>query len=273
MQIQVYDIAGLVKGASEGKGLGNAFLGNIRAVDAIVHVVRCFNDSNVIHVNSEEGPRDPIKDVEVIELELILADIDSIDKRLTYKRLEASEKSFLNEAKIVLMKGDRPSSFAKELRHLNLLTMKPVLYALISDTVGGDDITRQVAAKLKGPSLAITAKLESELALEPDVELRQELLREFGFVDQSSSSLSRLSSAVAKLLSRRVFYTVGEQEARSWPLAPNDTAVDAASRIHTDIGKNFVNVEIQREVGGKPRVEGKDYKMQDGDIAYFRHRG
>jgi ribosome-binding ATPase YchF (GTP1/OBG family) len=260
-----------VKGASEGKGLGNAFLGHIRAVDAIVHVVRCFHDPNVIHVNSEEGIRDPLKDVEVIELELALADLDSIDKRLSHKRLESSEKAVLTRAKEKLLAGERPEN-AQSISHMNLLTQKPVLYALISDTVGGDDISKAVAAKLKGPSIDITARLESEISSEPDEELREELRKEFGITDSSTSSLARLSQALSKLLNRRVFYTIGEQEARSWPLAPDDTAVDAAGRIHSDIAKHFVNVEITREVSDKPRMEGKDYKMVDGDIAYFRHR-
>jgi len=215
-----------------------------------------------------------LKDVEVIELELTLSDLDTVEKRLKQKKLEAAEKQSLEEAKKLLFGGEKIKSPALQatLKHLNLLTAKPVLYALISDTVGGDDVTREIAKKLQGPSLPITARLESEVAAESDPELRDELKREFGLQDASASSISRLSREISKLLGRRVFYTVGEQEARSWPLAPGDTAVDAAARIHTDIAKHFVNVEIRREVNDKPRVEGKDYKMEHEDIAYFRHR-
>lgn len=269
----MYDIAGLVKGAAEGKGLGNAFLGHIRAVDAIVHVVRCFNDPNILHVNSDDGPRDPLKDVEVIELELILADLESVEKRLNAKRIDENERANLVQARNSLQRGERPIKTAPQLQHMNLLTLKPVLYALITDNIHGDEVTRAIAQKLNGPSLPISARLEAEVAEEPDLSLREELRKEFGLDHPEASSLRHLSQGIAKLLNRRVFYTIGEKEARSWPLAPDDRAVNAAERIHSDIAKNLVNVEIKREVQDKGRMEGKDYIMQDGDIAFFRHRG
>lgn len=262
-----------MKGASEGKGLGNQFLGHIRAVDAIVHVVRCFEDTEVIHVNSASGQRDPVKDVEVIELELLLSDLDSVEKRLKAKRLPEVERHALMKARESLLAGKKPIDDNGAVKTLNLLTLKPVLYALITDTVGGDEITREVASKLNGPSLAISAKLEAELTEENDVVMREELRKEFGLNNPMSSSLAQLATAVSKLLNRRVFYTVGDKEARSWPLAPNDSAVEAAGRIHSDIAKNLINVEIKRELEEKGRMENKDYKMQDGDIALFRHRG
>ncbi|KAH9256437.1 GTP-binding protein YchF [Batrachochytrium salamandrivorans] len=277
--VQVHDIAGLVKGASTGAGLGNAFLSHIRAVDAIVHVCREFEDPDVIHVH--EGKRNPIKDIEVVELELILADLDSVERRLVTvgkKPGMEKEKEALNEVRKVLLEGQRPSleRFGVDLKHMNLLSLKPVLYALITDDVGGNERTRALQAQLGGPDkcLPISSKLENDLANETDEEMKLEMAKEFGLEDPEQSSIYRLSQAISKLLQRRVFYTVGPQEARSWAMAPNETAVEAASRIHNDIAKGFINCDISRDVDDGPvKTEGKEYKMQDGDIVFFRHRG
>lgn len=276
--VQVHDIAGLVKGASQGAGLGNAFLSHIRAVDAIVHVCREFEDSNVIHVH--EGRRNPIKDIEVVELELILADLDSVDRRLvtvSKKMGMEKEKEVLQQVKQVLLEGKRPSidKFGSELKHMNLLSMKPVLYALITDDVGGNEQTKALQKLLGGSErcIPISSKLESDLAQETDEEMKREMAKEFGLQDEEQSSLYRLSQAISKLLQRRVFYTVGPQEARSWAMAPNETAVEAASRIHNDIAKGFINCDISRTPDGPTVTQGKEYKMQDGDIVFFRHRG
>jgi ribosome-binding ATPase YchF (GTP1/OBG family) len=262
--VAVQDIAGLVKNASKGEGLGNEFLGHIRGVDAVVHVVRCFADASIIHVHGEKA--DPVADVETIEMELVLADVASLEKRLQKSRAGADRQA-MELAKQALLSGQKPPP---ESALPGLLSCKPVLYALISDDPLGSDVTQRVAKQLKGPSIVISAQLEAQIAQEPDPHVREELLREFG-LDPKTPSLMKFAAALSGLLRRRVFFTVGPMEAHAWAFAEGETAVQAASRIHTDIGAGFIAAEVQDDWNAPVRLEGREYKMRDGDLVHFRH--
>ena len=278
--IHVHDIAGLVKGASKGHGLGNAFLGNIRAVDAIVHVVRCFDDADVIHVDGEE--RSPERDVETIEMELVFADLESVERRLEKRsKLSWDAAHDLDLVRNALL-GNKPAiSVANQLKETmptGLLTSKPILYALVTDNPTGDKTTARVAefvaARNGGASMLVSTAIETQIANEAgdDEASKKELLDAFGVREPTPARFAR---EVARLLDRRVFFTVGPQEARAWAIAKNETAVQAASRIHTDIAKKFIAVEVtpweQWGTGAPFRLEGAAYLVQDGDVLVFRH--
>ncbi len=290
------DIAGLVRGASKGEGLGNQFLGHIREVDAIAHVVRCFEDGDVTHV---EGRVDPVADAETIETELMLADLESLEKRLVplEKRIRGGDK----EAKVALdlvtraldlLKDGKPARLlaikdeeAKAFEQLNLLTSKPVLYVCNVDegsAASGNEHSRTVETKAAAEGagvVVISAKIEAEIAMLPREE-RAEYLETLGLTE---TGLDRLIRAGYELLDLVTFFTAGPKEARAWTIERGMRAPQAAGTIHTDFEKGFIRAEtigyqdyvaLGGEAGakeaGKMRLEGKDYVVQDGDVMHFR---
>lgn len=295
--VTFWDIAGLVKGASKGEGLGNQFLANIRETDAIAHVVRCFEDGNVTHV---DGSIDPVRDIETINTELCLADLEIVDKRLSkLERLLKSgskeakaEDAALRKIKSALDEGKsaRTVELAEDeevlLSSMNLLTKKPVLYvANIAEeeaAAGDNEFVKKVREFAKGENaevVAISAKVESEIAELPEDEA-SEFLKDLGL---NESGLDKLIKAAFSLLGLMTFLTAGPDESRAWTIKKNTKAPKAAGKIHTDFEKGFIRAEIvsyddltaagsiaaAREKG-KVRLEGKDYIMQDGDIVNFR---
>ena len=296
--IEFVDIAGLVKGASKGEGLGNKFLSHIREVDAIVHVVRCFEDSNIVHV---EGSVDPVRDVETIEMELILADMEVLERRIdrTRKMLKSGDKKYQVELDIYerIMKTFeegkpvRSMSFSEEEKkivdQLFLLTSKPVLYAanVSEDDINSDKPNPLVEklvnyAKNEGSEvMVICAKIEEEIA-QLDDEEKAEFLKELGL---SESGLDRLIKASYRLLGLISFLTAGPQEVRAWTIVKGTKAPQAAGKIHSDFEKGFIRAEVvayddlikagsytTAKEKGLVRSEGKDYVMQDGDVTLFR---
>ncbi|MBR7163941.1 MAG: redox-regulated ATPase YchF [Clostridia bacterium] len=297
--IEFVDIAGLVKGASRGEGLGNKFLSHIREVDAIVHVVRCFEDANIVHV---EGSVSPLRDVETIQLELIFADIEMLDKRIdrTRKMMKSGEKKYQQELTLLeelkeLLEAGKPArarEFSAEeaeiLRDLPLLTLKPVLYAANvseDDFVSGienNDMVKELTemAEQEGSEvMPISAKIEEDVsALEPEEKI--EFLQELGI---SESGLDRLVKKSYKLLGLISYLTAGEPEVRAWTITRGTKAPGAAGKIHTDFEKGFIRAEVVAyrdlmECGsmtaakekGLVRSEGKEYVMEDGDVVLFR---
>lgn len=296
--IEFVDIAGLVKGASKGEGLGNKFLSHIREVDAIVHVVRCFEDSNIVHVDGSIGP---VRDVETIEMELVLADLEVMEKRIdrTRKMLKSGDKKFQVELDLyedilkILSEGKpaRSMKFTPEeekmVDQLFLLTSKPVLYAANVDEDGLHDtsnnpLLQQIMehAQMEGSEvMVICAKIEEEIAqLEEDE--KAEFLKELGLAE---SGLDRLVKASYKLLGLISYLTAGTPEVRAWTIVNGTKAPQAAGKIHTDFERGFIRAEIVAfndlmECGsytaakekGLVRSEGKDYVMKDGDVTLFR---
>lgn len=292
------DIAGLVKGASRGEGLGNKFLSHIREVDAIAHVVRCFEDENITHVS---GKVDPVSDIETINLELVLADLETLEKRLekSKKNLKSGEKKhkleyeLLEKIKTVLENGQPVRSISldeeeeKLVRDLHFLTKKPVLYvANVSENEVSDyeenPYVKQVQEYATGEGaevIVISAKVESEIA-ELDGEDRKLFLEELGLEE---SGLNRLIRAAYKLLGLITYFTAGEPEVRAWTVKKDTKAPQAAGVIHTDFERGFIRAEVvsfgdlietgsmlQVKEKGLLRLEGKDYIVQDGDIMHFR---
>ena len=295
--IEFVDIAGLVKGASKGEGLGNKFLSNIRNTDAIVHVVRCFDDENVIHV---EGGTDPKRDVEIIDLELIMADMEMVERRIEKANKNAKgDKKFLHEAEVFkgllehLNEGKSVRSYECEpddmelIATSDLLTIKPIIYAANMDENGisdyeNNDYYKQLCtiAEAEGAQvLPICAKLEEEIAaLEP--EEREMFLEEMGMEQSGLDRMIKCSYALLGLIS---FLTCGPDECRAWTIKKGTKAPQAAGKIHTDFERGFIRAEIVafddlRECGsmaaakekGLVRSEGKDYVMHDGDLTLFR---
>ncbi len=290
------DIAGLVRGASKGEGLGNQFLANIREVDAIAHVVRCFEDSDVTHV---EGKIDPVADIETIETELMLSDLDSLEKRAD--SLEKKAKGGDKEAKetldliqraLVLLRDGKPARLTERkpeeeraFRMLGLLTSKPVLYVCNVDegaAATGNAFAERVAARAKaegGRSVVISAKIEAEIAvLSP--EERAEYLEAIGLKEPG---LNRLINEGYALLDLVTFFTVGPKEARAWTITRGTKAPQAAGTIHTDFERGFIRAEtiayqdyvkLGGEAGardaGTLRLEGKEFVLADGDVMHFR---
>lgn len=297
--IEFVDIAGLVKGASKGEGLGNQFLANIRETDAIVHVVRCFEDENITHV---DGTVDPVRDIETINLELVFADLDSVSKRLDKAKnmFKTGDKKYQIEAELLerivscLSAGKpvRTLSFDEEERAyvdgLFLLTSKPVIYAanIAEADMGKDESELPYAEKVVkyaqaegAESLVICAKTEEELSmLDPDE--REMFLSELGLQE---SGLNRLVKASYRLLGLLSYLTAGEKEVRAWTIRAGTKAPQAAGKIHTDFEKGFIRAEIvdydtlvalgsfnAAKEKGKVRSEGKDYVIRDGDVVLFR---
>lgn len=292
------DIAGLVKGASQGEGLGNKFLSHIRMVDAVVEVVRCFEDKNIIHV---DGNVDPIRDVEVINIELILSDLEIIQNRLnktskkaqmTKNKEELKEIELLQRVKENLEKNiparklELNDDEKKILSSFNLISLKPIIYvANVSEkdisTKGNKyvDILKDYAQKEGNEVVMICAKIESELAELPDDE-KKLFLEE---LDIDESGLDKLIKQTYKLLGLATYFTVGSDEVRAWTFKKGMKAPECAGIIHSDFERGFIKAEImsyndliecgtEKEVreNGKMRLEGKDYIMKDGDICHFR---
>ena len=297
--IRFVDIAGLVKGASKGEGLGNQFLANIREVDAIVHVVRCFEDPNVIHV---DGSVDPVRDIETITLELIFADLEVLEKRMARtKKAALGDKSALSEAAVLqalkehLENGRCVKDYeaadddeAAFIHSLNLLTDKPVIYAAnvseedLSDDGAGNpyvQAVRKYAEKDGSEVFVVSARIEEEISQLDDDE-RAMFLEDLGV---SESGLDKLIRASYKLLGLMSFLTAGEKETRAWTIKIGTKAPQAAGKIHSDFERGFIKAEVinykdllscgsnaaAREKG-LVRMEGKDYVMQDGDVVVFR---
>lgn len=294
--VEFVDIAGLVKGASEGKGKGNAFLSHIREVDLIVHVVRCFDDENVVHV---EGDVNPTRDVHIIEDELILKDLESVEKRFESLKKEAKsgDKKVLQKLEIVkqlkehLETGNAARTFEadeeerKAYRELFLLSDKPVLYAC---NVSEDDLesgnkwvdeVKEIAGRFEDEVVTFCAKIEEEIA-ELEEEEKQAFLEEMGV---ESGGLERLIRAAYKELGLITYFTVGPKETRAWTVRRGAKAPEAAGVIHSDFERGFiraetVSYETYKELGsekavkeaGEMRQEGKDYIVQDGDVMLFR---
>ena len=296
--IEFVDIAGLVKGASKGEGLGNQFLANIRETDAIVHVVRCFEDSNIIHV---DGSIDPLRDIEVINMELIFADLETLEKRLSKVKHQMNndkeakvEFEILDRLKKHLEEGKLAISFdvddedRKFVNELNLLTDKKVIFALnvSEDDIANDGENNQHVKKVKeyakktgSETFVLCAKVEEDLAGLSDSE-KEEFLKELGLKE---SGLDKLIRASYKLLNLMSFLTAGEKETRAWTITIGTKAPKAAGKIHTDFEKGFIKAEVVNykdllELGslakakekGLVRMEGKDYVVQDGDVMLFR---
>ena len=293
--IEFVDIAGLVEGASKGEGLGNKFLAHIREVDAIVQVVRCFEDENITHV---AGKIDPISDIEVIATELALADMDTTDKALAraQKMSKGGDKDALNEVTVLqkvnkhLDEGLPVRSLQLDddehliLRPLCLMTIKPTLYVPNVDDSGFEDnpmldAVRQRAETENAEVVPVCAAIEAEL-VEMDDEERKEFLDDMGLEEPG---LDRVIRAGYKLLQLLTYFTAGVQEVRAWTVRANSTAPQAAGVIHTDFERGFIRAEtiayddfvkFDGEHGakehGKLRLEGKDYIVQDGDVLHFR---
>ena len=296
-QLAFVDIAGLVKGASKGEGLGNQFLGNIREVDAIVHVLRCFEDDDIQHVANKVAP---LADAEVVETELLLADLESLEKRVpsAAKRATGGDKeaklmaSVLGQA-LELLKDGKPARLtepkdeeeARVFRQAQLLTAKPVLYVCNvaeEDAAKGNALSEQVFAKAAAEgaeAVVVSAAIESELVGMPE-EDRAEYLAELGLVE---SGLSRVIKAGYKLLGLQTFFTAGPKESRAWTFPAGAKAPQAAGEIHTDFERGFIRAEtiayddyvaLGGESGareaGKLRQEGKEYLVQDGDVMLFK---
>ena len=297
-QYEFIDIAGLVKGASTGEGLGNKFLANIREVDAIVEVVRCFENKDIIHV---EGNIDPKRDIEIVNYELILSDLEIVENRLlkvekkavtTNDKAGLFEVSVLKKAKEALSNGImlRLKDFSEEelklLKTYNLITTKPFIYLanvseddLLSNGNKYVDIVREYANAEKSSVVLMCAKIESELS-ELDEESKKEFLRDLGI---NNSGLDQLIHVTYHILGLKTLFTVGKDEVRAWTFKDGMKAPECAAIIHTDFEKGFIKAEVMSyddliECGsevkvkeaGKARLEGKEYVMQDGDICYFR---
>ena len=297
--IEFVDIAGLVKGASKGEGLGNQFLANIREVDAIVHVVRCFEDSNVVHV---DGSIDPLRDIETINLELVFSDLEILERRIAkvtktarMDKEAAKELTFLEKVKAHLEEGQLAITLETEnededawLATYNLLTAKPVIYAanVAEDDIADDgannqyvQAVREYAAKQNSEVFVICAQIEEEIS-ELDEDERKMFLEDLGLTE---SGLEKLVRASYHLLGLMSFLTAGEDETRAWTIKIGTKAPQAAGKIHTDFERGLIKAEVvnyqdlldcgsyagAREKG-LVRMEGKEYVVQDGDVILFR---
>ena len=296
-QIEFVDIAGLVRGASKGQGLGNQFLGHLREVDAIAHILRCFNDDNVVHV---EGSVDPIRDAETVETELMLADLESLERRAVaaQKRARGGDKEArallgVIEPVLAALQEGVPARRAAltpeqegELKTLQLLSAKPVLYIANVDeesAATGNELSRRIAdyaAAQGAEAVVISAAIEAELAVLADPEERREYLAALGL---GETGLDRVISAGYTLLDLITFLTAGPKEARAWTVPRGTKAPRAARVIHSDFEKGFIRAETiayadfvahggeqGAKDAGRMRLEGADYVVQDGDVMHFR---
>jgi len=294
--VEIVDIAGLVRGASQGEGLGNQFLGHIRNVDAVLHVVRCFEDGDVVHV---DGSVDPIRDIETIDIELVLADLDSARKRLDKwsKQAKGGDKEAVFQRDLLTKMVDHMDA-GQPLRSLELepreaealtaaqmITSKPVLYVcnVAEDGVGADnafvDKVRARAATEDAGVVVISAQVEAEIS-ELDPEERAEFLSDLGLAEPGLNSLAR---ETYRLLGLNTYFTAGEKEIRAWTIRDGWTAPQAAGVIHTDFERGFIRAEVYTiedleaaggeaglKTAGKLRIEGKEYVVKDGDVLHFR---
>jgi GTP-binding protein YchF len=294
--LKVVDIAGLVRGASKGEGLGNQFLANIRETEAILHVVRCFDDPNVVHV---EGTVDPERDIEVIETELLLADLDALTKRIDRvgRLARVGQKEYVAQAEaltkaiaavekgIPLRAAGLSDAEQVALAELSLITMKPVLYVanVAEGELGTETLmlqkVRSVAAAKGGETVVICGELEAQIAQLPESE-RGEFLHDMGLEEPGLNVLVR---AAYKLLDLETFFTAGPKEARAWTIHRGSKAPQAAGKIHSDFERGFIRAEtiayddyisLAGEQGakaaGRMRSEGKEYEVKDGDVILFR---
>jgi len=295
--IEIVDIAGLVKGASKGEGLGNKFLANIRETDAIIHVLRCFDDGNVVHV---DGSVNPVRDKEIIDIELQLKDLETVQKRLDgmKRKVQTGDKSAVKEAEVLQRyvdalnsgKSARTVDVTKDeylfIKDSHLLTNKPVLYVCNVDeasVVSGNKYVEQVNEAVKDENaevIMIGAQIEADIAELETYEERQEFLQDIGLEE---AGVNKLIKAAYKLLNLETYFTAGVKEVRAWTIYKNTTAPQAAGVIHTDFEKGFIRAEVIKyndfvsfgseaavKEAGKMAVEGKEYIVQDGDIMHFR---
>ncbi len=295
--VDILDIAGLIKGASQGEGLGNQFLANIREVDAILHVVRCFDDDNVVHV---DGSISPVRDKEIIDIELGLKDLDSVEKRLdkaskfakSGKKEDVELVNWLSSLRSHMLAGQPARSFevpdihVEVMREMMLLTAKPVLYVCNVDeasSVNGNAYSKllQEAIKSEGAGLiCISAAIESDIAVLDTLEERMEFVHDLGLEEPG---VNRVIRAGYELLHLITYFTAGEKEVRAWTVRKGSKAPQAAGVIHTDFEKGFIRAEVIKyndflrygseaavKEAGKMGVEGKEYVVQDGDIMHFR---
>ena len=295
--VKIVDIAGLVKGASKGEGLGNKFLSNIRETDAIIHVLRCFDDPNIIHV---DGKINPLSDKEVVEYELILKDIEIVDKRLdkikktlrsgsdeSKKEIEVLENVRLQLENVSVKKSDYSDDQLEDyIKPLELISFKPILYVCNvgeNDVISGNDYVDEVRKEIGDKDseiIIISAKIESEINELDSYEEKKIFLDDLGLDDSGSNKLIRASY---KLLNLHSYFTAGVKEVRGWTIKIGDSAYDAAGQIHTDFQKGFICAEVityndyieygsetKVKEAGKMRLEGKEYTVSDGDIMHFR---
>ena len=295
--VKIVDIAGLVKGASKGEGLGNKFLSNIRETDAIIHVLRCFDDPNIVHV---DGKINPLSDKEVVEYELVLKDIEIIEKKLdrikktlrsgsneSKKEIEILEKILYQLQKMNVSRNDfSDDQFEEFIKPLELISFKPVLYVCNvgeTDVTTGNSYVEDVRREIENKDseiIIISAKIESEINELDSLEERKIFLEDLGLEESGSNKLIRASY---KLLNLHSYFTAGEKEVKAWTIKIGDSAYDAAGQIHSDFQKGFIcaevisykdyieyGSEIKVKEAGKMRLEGKDYVVSDGDIMHFR---
>ena len=297
-QLEFVDIAGLVRGASKGEGLGNQFLSHIREVDAIMYVLRCFEDGDITHV---EGAIDPLRDADIVETELVLADLESLEKRLPnlQKKAKGGDKESIEQVAIlervlkVVSEGKparetelKDDGERRQLKLLQLLTSKPVMYVCNVDegaAATGNTLSEKVAAMAKqknAPCVIISARIEAEISMLPSEADKQEFLASLGLKE---TGLSRIIKAGYRLLDLVTYFTVGPKEARAWTIPRGMMGPQAAGVIHTDFEKGFIraetisyadyiacNGEQGAKEAGKFRLEGKEYVVQDGDVLHFR---
>lgn len=296
--VEIVDIAGLVKGASKGEGLGNKFLANIRETDAIIHVLRCFDDDNITHV---DGSVDPVRDKEIIDYELLIKDLETVESRLnkTVKQAQAGDKAAKMQVEVLTrlkeaLEAGRPARSVefdsvdeqKFLHDLFLLTTKPVLYVCNVDDASAADGNAYVDAVRKAIEgegaglLVVAARTESEIAELDTYEERQEFLQEMGLEE---SGVARLIRAAYALLDLQTYFTAGPDEVRAWTFRRGSKAPKCAGIIHSDFEKGFIRAEVIKyddyvtlggegpvRDAGKMAVEGKEYVVEDGDIMHFR---
>ena len=295
--MEILDIAGLVKGASKGEGLGNKFLANIRETDAILHVLRCFDDGNIIHV---DGSIDPVRDKEIIDIELQLKDLESIDKKITSisRIIKSGDKDALKENELALKIKEaleqsvsvRALDFSEEEKEIvhqfNLITSKPVMYVCNVDeasVINGNEYVNQVKEAVSAENaevLVIGAKIEADITELETYDERQMFLDELNLEEPG---VNRLILSAYNLLNLETYFTAGEKEVRAWTIKKGMTAPQAAGVIHTDFEKGFIRAEVMKyndfstleseqavKEAGKFKVEGKEYVVQDGDIMHFR---
>ena len=295
--VKIVDIAGLVKGASKGEGLGNKFLSNIRETDAILHVLRCFDDPNIVHV---DGRVDPVNDKEIVQYELQLKDLEIVNKRLeklkktlrsgnddSKKEILILEKIKNNLENSIINKDDfNEDDYLTFIKPLELITFKPVLYVCnVSENDLLDDNqyvkkVKEFASKENAEVILISAKIESEINELDSLEEKKIFLEDIGMQEPGSSKLIR---STYNLLNLHTFFTVGKKEVRAWTVGIGQNAYDAAGQIHSDFQKGFIcsevisykdyidnGSEIKSKEAGKMRLEGKDYIVEDGDIMHFR---
>jgi len=293
--VEIVDIAGLVRGASQGEGLGNQFLGHIRMVDAVLHVVRCFEDSDVVHV---DGKIDPISDIETIDTELVLADLESMERQQErlVKKARGNDKDAIERLQVYepaqvllaegrpLRSGDWTVEQMKLLTTGGFITIKPVLYVCNVDEDGaveGNAFSQTVAARAEEESaghVVISGQIEAELS-EMDPEDRGDFLADLGL---DAPGLNKLARAAYDLLGLQTYFTAGEKEVRAWTIPVGSTGPEAAGVIHTDFEKGFIRAqvysledvqthktEVALKAAGRMRAEGKEYIVQDGDIMHF----